>query len=110
MAAHARAGVRGRGMRRQERTPGLASTDAGTNLPPDQQDAHDARPRGLRSGRPSRRLPGSHRGRPAATLRQMGIESLTPTTVRRMVNLQREPVVTVAFRRPETSGDRLLPR
>jgi hypothetical protein len=31
----------------------------------------------------------------------MGIESLTPATVRRMVNLQREPVITVAFRRPE---------
>jgi hypothetical protein len=43
---------------------------------------------------------GSHRGRPAATLRQMGVESLTATTVRRMVNLQREPVVTVAFRQP----------
>jgi hypothetical protein len=31
----------------------------------------------------------------------MGIESLTPATVRRVVNLQREPVVTVAFRRGE---------
>jgi hypothetical protein len=41
---------------------------------------------------------GSHRGRPAATLRQMGVESLTTTTVRRMVNLQREPVITVSFR------------
>lgn len=43
----------------------------------------------------------SHRGRPAASLTQMGIESLTPATVRRMVNLQREPVITVAYRRPE---------
>jgi hypothetical protein len=43
---------------------------------------------------------GSHRGRPAVTLRQMGVESLTANTVRRMVNLQREPVITVAFRRP----------
>lgn len=41
---------------------------------------------------------GSHRGRPAANLRQMGVESLTTTTVRRMVNLQREPVITVTFR------------
>jgi hypothetical protein len=32
----------------------------------------------------------------------MGIDSLTPTTVRRLVNLAREPVVTVAFRRPDT--------
>jgi hypothetical protein len=49
---------------------------------------------------------GSHRGRPAATLRQMGVESLTTTTVRRMVNLQREPVITVAFR--QASGREIL--
>src|SRR5215207_2697200 len=41
---------------------------------------------------------GSHRGRPAVSLRQMGVESLTTTTIRRMVNVQREPVITVAFR------------
>ena len=45
---------------------------------------------------------GSHQGRPAASFRQMGIDSLTPTTVRRLVNLAREPVITVAFRRTET--------
>ena len=45
---------------------------------------------------------GSHRGRPAGSFRQMGIDTLTPTTVRRLVNLEREPVVTVAFRRGET--------
>lgn len=44
---------------------------------------------------------GSHRGRPAASFRQMGIDSLTPTTVRRLVNIAREPVVTVAFRRTD---------
>jgi hypothetical protein len=44
---------------------------------------------------------GSHRGRPASTFRQMGIDTLTATTVRRLVNLAREPVVTVAFRRTE---------
>jgi hypothetical protein len=43
---------------------------------------------------------GSHRGRPATSLRQMGVESLTTTTVRRMVNVQREPVITVSFRQP----------
>jgi hypothetical protein len=43
---------------------------------------------------------GSHRGRPAASLRQMGVESLTTMTVRRMVNVQREPVITVSFRQP----------
>lgn len=42
---------------------------------------------------------GSHQGRPAASFRQMGIDSLTPATVRRLVNIAREPVVTVAFRR-----------
>ena len=44
---------------------------------------------------------GSHRGRPAASFRQMGIDTLTPTTVRRLVTIDREPVVTVAFRRTE---------
>jgi hypothetical protein len=43
---------------------------------------------------------GSHRGRPPATLKQMGAESLTTTTVRRIVNVQREPVITVRFRQP----------
>jgi hypothetical protein len=41
---------------------------------------------------------GSHRGRPGANLTIMGIESLTTTTVRRVVNVQLEPVVTVVFR------------
>jgi hypothetical protein len=45
---------------------------------------------------------GSHMGRPARSFRQMGIDSLTGATVRRLENLEREPVVTVAFRRPET--------
>ena len=43
---------------------------------------------------------GSHMGRPAGSFRQMGIDSLTGTTVRRLENLEREPVVTVAFRKP----------
>lgn len=45
---------------------------------------------------------GSHRGRPAASWRQMGIDSLTTLTVRRLVNVAREPVITVAFRRSDT--------
>ena len=49
---------------------------------------------------------GSHRGRPAVSLKQMGVESLTSTTVRRMVNLQREPVVTVTFR--QTAGREIV--
>jgi hypothetical protein len=49
---------------------------------------------------------GSHRGRPAVSLRQMGVESLTTTTVRRMVNVQREPVITVSFR--QTAGREVI--
>src|SRR3954468_20674220 len=45
---------------------------------------------------------GSHMGRPAANLPQMGVESLTTATVRRVVNVQRQPVITVAFR--QSSG------
>lgn len=44
---------------------------------------------------------GSHRGRPATSLRQMGIDSLTPTMVRRIVNVDRAPVITVGYRQPE---------
>jgi hypothetical protein len=41
---------------------------------------------------------GSHQGRPAVNLKQMGVESLTTTTLRRVVNVQRDPLVTVSFR------------
>ena len=44
---------------------------------------------------------GSHMGRPAANLPQMGVESLTNVTVRRVLNVQREPIITVAFRQPQ---------
>jgi hypothetical protein len=75
--------------------------EAGNDLPPDQRDA---RALGLEIFDLVDRAVAfrvSHRGRPATTLRQMGIESLTTTTVRRMLNVQREPVVTVAYRRPD---------
>ncbi len=49
---------------------------------------------------------GSHRGRPPASLRQMGVDSLTPSTVRRITSFQREPVVTVTFR--QASGRELI--
>jgi hypothetical protein len=45
---------------------------------------------------------GSHRGRPAGSLRQMGVDSLTPATARVLVSVEREPVVTVTFRRTES--------
>jgi hypothetical protein len=76
-------------------------TDKGSALPPDQQDA---RALGLEIFDLVDRAVAyraSHQGRPATTLRQMGLESLTTTTVRRILNVQREPVVTVAYRRPD---------
>jgi len=45
---------------------------------------------------------GSHRGRPASSLRQMGGDSLTPATARVLVSVEREPVVTVTFRRTDS--------
>jgi hypothetical protein len=44
---------------------------------------------------------GSHRGRPATSLRQLGVDSLTPTTARQLLNVNREPVITVKFRRTD---------
>jgi hypothetical protein len=42
---------------------------------------------------------GSHRGRPASSLRQLGVDSLTPLTARHLLSVSREPVVTVSFRK-----------
>ena len=44
---------------------------------------------------------GSHRGRPARDLRQMGVDSLTPLTARTLVSVNREPLVTVEFRKTD---------
>lgn len=82
--------------------PGQRSRAAGTasQLSPDQHDAEvlgreifDLVDRAVA-------YRASHQGRPANSLRQMGVESLTQATVRRVVNVQRDPVITVAFRRP----------
>lgn len=81
--------------------PGSRDTDRGSDLPPDQQDAFELGREVFDLVDRAVSYRASHRGRPATELRQMGIESLTPATVRRMVNLQREPVITVAYRRPE---------
>jgi hypothetical protein len=43
---------------------------------------------------------GSHRGRPPQSLRQMGIDSLAPTLVRRISTVSDSSVITVAFRQP----------
>ena len=39
---------------------------------------------------------------PPASLRQMGVDSLTPATARVLVSVEREPVVTVSFRRRDS--------
>jgi hypothetical protein len=44
---------------------------------------------------------GSHRGRPARSLRQMGIDSLTPATARHLITVDREPIVTVQYRKTD---------
>ena len=71
------------------------------HLPPDQRDAEALGRELFELVDRAVDYRGSHQGRPAGSWRQMGIDSLTPTTVRRLVNLAREPVVTVAFRRPD---------
>ena len=70
------------------------------NLPPDERDANLLGREIFELVDRAVDYRGSHRGRPGADLRQMGIESLTTNTVRRVVNVQREPVVTVSFRQP----------
>jgi hypothetical protein len=71
-----------------------------SNLPPDERDANVLGREIFELVDRAIDYRGSHRGRPGANLTQMGIESLTTNTVRRVVNVQREPVVTVAFRQP----------
>jgi hypothetical protein len=71
------------------------------DLPPDQRDAEALGRELFELVDRAVDYRGSHQGRPAGSFRQMGIDSLTPTTVRRLVNLAREPVITVTFRKPE---------
>jgi hypothetical protein len=75
--------------------------EAEERLPPDQRDAEELGRELFELVDRAVDYRGSHQGRPAGSWRQMGIDSLTPTTVRRLVNLAREPVITVAFRRAE---------
>ena len=69
------------------------------NLPPDQLDAEHLGREVLELVDRAVDYRGSHRGRPASSLRQLGIDSLTPTTARHLINVNREPVVTVQFRK-----------
>ncbi len=43
----------------------------------------------------------SHEGRPPKSLRQLGVDSLTPNTIRRLAVQGRTFTVTVVYRRPE---------
>ena len=70
-----------------------------TSLPPDQQEAELLGREVLELVDRAVDYRGSHRGRPASSLRQLGIDSLTPTTARQLLNVNREPVVTVQFRK-----------
>ena len=75
--------------------------EARASLPRDQQDAETLGREIFELVDRAIDYRGSHQGRPAPSFRQMGIDSLSPATVRRLVNLAREPLVTVAFRRTD---------
>lgn len=70
-----------------------------SELPPDQLDAETLGREVLELVDRAVDYRGSHRGRPASSLRQMGVDSLTPATARHLININREPVVTVKFRK-----------
>ena len=78
-----------------------AQTQARTSLPNDRRDAEALGREVLELVDRAMDYRGSHRGRPAASLRQLGIDSLTPATARHLINVNREPVVTVSFRKVE---------
>lgn len=44
---------------------------------------------------------GSHRGRLPTSLRELGIDSLTPATARYLIIRDKIPVITVEYRRPD---------
>jgi hypothetical protein len=80
---------------------GTAQEEPRISLPPDQADAETLGREVLELVDRAIDYRGSHRGRPAASLRQLGIDSLTPTTARHLINVNREPLVTVSFRKTE---------
>jgi hypothetical protein len=84
-----------------EKRAQAASAISRPNLPPDQRDAEALGRELFELVDRAVDYRGSHRGRPAVSLRQMGVDSLTPATARHLVNLAREPVVTVEFRKRE---------
>ena len=77
--------------------PAAAVEDPG--LPPDQRDAEGLGREVFELVDRAVDYRGSHRGRPARSLRQMGVDSLTSATARHLISVEREPVVTVQYRR-----------
>ncbi len=73
----------------------------GSNLPPDRRDAEYLGHEVFELVDRAVDYRGSHRGRPARSLRQMGIDSLTPATARQLLSVDREPIVTVHYRKAE---------
>jgi hypothetical protein len=84
-----------------KKAPQNAAQQPKADLPPDQLDAETLGREVLELVDRAVDYRGSHRGRPAASLRQMGVDSLTPTTARHLLNVNREPVVIVQFRKVE---------
>ena len=76
--------------------PAAAADDPA--LPPDQRDAQSLGREVFELVDRAVDYRGSHRGRPARSLRQMGVDSLTPATARHLISVEREPIVTVKFR------------
>ncbi len=72
-----------------------------TSVPQDQVDAETLGREVLELVDRALDYRGSHRGRPASSLRQLGVDSLTSTTARHLLNVNREPVVTVSFRKAD---------
>jgi hypothetical protein len=72
-----------------------------SDLPADQHDAETLGREVLELVDRAVDYRGSHRGRPAISLRQLGIDSLTATTARHVINVNREPVITVQFRKTD---------
>ena len=68
------------------------------DLPPDQRDAETLGREIFELVDRAVDYRGSHRGRPARNLRQMGVDSLTSATARQLISVEREPIVTVQFR------------
>ncbi len=83
-------------------SPRNAAQQPRADLPPDQRDAETLGREVLELVDRAMDYKGSHRGRPAVSLRQMGVDSLTPTTARHLNNVNRDPVVTVQFRKVES--------